>query len=115
MNTCCMSQSDELVILQGTTPPLNLNLQVDLSQGYDIRVAIKYSLTDNFIFTNDDMVISQTDCGSCIEIKLTQEQTFAMKNFITVQLRAKEVETGNIVETNEIKVKVLRGIDKELM
>jgi len=112
---CCTPQSKDLIILQGTTPPLDLNLQVDLSQGYDIRVAIKYNLTDNFIFTNENIVLTQTDCGSCVSLKLTQEQTFAMKNFIIVQLRAKNLETGDVIETEEVKIKVLRSIDKEMM
>ena len=50
-----------------------------------------------------------------MSLKLTQEQTFAMKNFIIVQLRAKNLETGDVIETEEVKIKVLRSIDKEMM
>lgn len=116
MSMCCSpQQSSELVIIQGTTPPLTLYLDCDLSEGYDIRVSIKYSLTDYFVFTNDDMIIETTDCGCSIEIKFTQEQTLAMKGFVMVQLKAKERDTGDVIESKEAKIGVLRTIDKVVM
>ena len=116
MSGCCSPQdSCELVIMQGTTPPLTLYHDCDLSEGYDIRIAVKYTLTDYFIFTNDDMTIERTECGSCIEIKFTQEQTLAMKNFVIVQLKAKERDTGDVIESKEARINVLRTLDKVVM
>lgn len=116
MSGCCSPQDAcEFIIIQGTTPPLTLYLDCDLSKGYDIRVAIKYTLTDYFIFTNDDMYIEPLECGCCIEIRLTQEQTLAMKNFIIVQLKAKEKETGNVIESKEVRIDVLRTLDRTVM
>lgn len=116
MSGCCSPQdSCELVIIQGTTPPLDLYLRCDLSQGYDIRVTIKYTLKDYLYFTNDDMTITQTDCGCCISIKLTQEQTLAMQDFVVLSLKAKQTETGDVIASEEVRLKVLRNIDKEVM
>jgi hypothetical protein len=116
MSECCMSNQDNaLVIVQGTTPILTLNLDCDLSQDYEVRLAVKTSLNKTFVLTNDNLTITKTDTGCSIVCQFTQEQTLAMKRNITIQLRAKNIGTQRVLGTLEHEIQVVNIIDEEVM
>lgn len=118
MNRCqddCQKADKPLVIVQGTTPVLTLNVDYDLSKGYDIRIAVKTSIQDYFVLTNEDLTITPTDCGCSIVCMFTQEQTLAMDKNIQIQLRAKNTSTDKLIGTFEYEVHIIRVIDKEVM
>lgn len=112
MSECC---TNELVIVQGTTPILILNLNYDISQDYDVSVAVKTGINKKFILTNDDLVITPNECGCQVDCQFTQEQTLMMNRAIWVQLKAKDLFTGNVIGTLEYQIDVVRIIDKGVM
>lgn len=119
----CMSICDctshltcgESIIVQGTTPTLTLSLPMDFSQEWDLRLAVKCDLNSVFVLTNNDMSIVPNDCGCTIAVKFTQEQTFAMKKAINIQLRAKHTATNEVVGTTEVAIDIARCLDSEVM
>lgn len=117
MSVCnCTPQTlSDREIIQGTTPTLTLELTQDLSEGYEIRLAVKTGADTLFVLTNDDLRVTKTECGCTIVAKFTQEQTFAMKKTISLQIRAKQTETQNVIGTKEIAVEVIKSLDDEVM
>lgn len=109
------TQADVLEIIQGTTPTLTLNLAIDLSQGYDLRLAVKSGIETIFVLTNENMTVVPNQCGCTIMAKFTQEQTFAMSKSIRVQLRAKQIATSDVIGTKEVEVDIIRSLDDEVM
>lgn len=112
MDSCC---TNALVIVQGTTPILILNLNYDLSEGYDVSVGVKTGINKKFILTNDDLVITPNECGCQVDCQFTQEQTLSMNRAIWVQLKAKDLYTDYVIGTLEYKIDVIKMIDKEVM
>lgn len=112
---CTPQTSGALEIIQGTTPTLTLNLTTDLSQGYDLRLAVKSGVDTIFVLTNDNLQVTKTECGCTIVAKFTQEQTFAMKKSISVQLRAKQTASGDVIGTKAVEVEIIRSYDDEVM
>lgn len=118
MDECnCVKQPTlgALEIIQGTTPTLTLNLTTDLSQGYDLRLAIKSGINTIFVLTNKDLTVTSSECGCTILAKFTQEQTFAMKKSISIMLRAKQITTNEVIGTKAIEVEIIRNYDDEVM
>lgn len=116
MNTCYNTQDpNSLIILQGTTPILILSLDCDISEGYEVRVSIKTGINQLIIAENDNLVITPTECGCQVEYLFTQEQTLKLKKSIWVQLRAKGLDTNNVLGTLEHEIKIVQMNDKEVM
>lgn len=118
MNRCqddCQKVDKPLVIVQGTTPVLTLNVDYDLSQGYDVRIAVKTGINKSFVITNENLTMAQTDCGCSIVCMFTQEQTLSMDKDISIQLRAKNTSTDKVVGTFEYQIHIIKVIDKEVM
>lgn len=111
----CYKVDKPLVIVQGTTPVLTLNVDYDLSQGYNVRIAVKTGVNKYFVLINEDLTITQTDCGCAIMCTFTQEQTLTMDKNISIQLRAKNESTNKIIGTLEYEIRVVRVIDKEVI
>ena len=116
MKECCISDKDNaLVIVQGTTPILTLNVDCDLSQVYDVRLAVKTGINKLFVLTNDSLTITKTDTGCSIVCQFSQEQTLMMKRNITIQLRAKHIYTQQVLGTLEQEIAIVNIIDDEVM
>lgn len=120
MSECCplqqySSTDNALIIVQGTTPILILDLEYDVSDGYDVLVAIKTGINKYFTIGMEGLTISKTDYGSQVLCQFTQEQTLLMNRAIWVQLRAKDTQTNNVLGTLEYEIKIIRIIDKEVM
>lgn len=111
----CSAQFESLEIIQGTTPTLALNLDMDFSQGYELKLTIKTRLDKIITIDNNNLLVQKSDCGCVVTTVLTQEQTLDMKRAISIQLSAKQIDTGVVYKTEEIEIAVKRSLDKEVM
>lgn len=102
-------------IIQGTTPTLTLNLNMDFSEGYELRLAVKTGLRTMFIVGSENLSIAPSKCGCTVSTSFTQEQTLAMKKDILIQLTAKQIDTGIVLKTDQIHIVIAGSLDKEVM
>lgn len=111
----CSTQSGYLEIIQGTTPTLTLDLDMDFSQGYELKLAVKTRLDKVIIINQNNLFVQKSDCGCVVTTTFTQEQTLDMKRAISIQLSAKQIDTGMVYKTEEIEIPVKRSLDKAVM
>lgn len=111
----CSTQSGYLEIIQGTTPTLTLDLNMDFSQGYELKLAVKTRLDKVTTIDNNSIFVQKSDCGCIATVTFTQEQTLDMKRAISIQLSAKQNDTGMVYKTEEIEIAVKRSLDRGVM
>lgn len=135
----CMSMCvSHNVIIQGSTPTLVLYLNYDISSPkteeeeqykdyYDVVLVIQYGLKDYCYYRNDEMTIiparacegariaQENCCGCYIYVDLKEEDTIKFKRQVSIQIIARDKNTGAVLETFEEKINIARKLDKRVV